>query len=143
MKDQITLEELAPFLPYNLPMYRLNKLGEWKEIHLGLGNIGDVIQNPERYQPRVRSLMKFYTTQMSIEMEQDYRSIRNCPINGFDRIEKNEFDNLIVVFQDHQSTYSLIYDAIPTLNFLYKHHFDVFGWIERGLAINKNTLIEK
>lgn len=140
MNYKITLEGLAPYLPYNLPVLRINMKGEWKKIHLGLGNIGDVIENPDRYRPIMRDIGNFNSTPMPLRIEQEYRALKHDPIHGFERLEKNEFNNLIFVFEDHQTFTSLTFDTLPILRFLFKYHYDVFGWIDNGLAIDIKTL---
>lgn len=121
MKDQITLEELAPYLPYNLPMYRLNRLAEWKAIHLGLGNIGDVIESLERYQLIVRPMSDIHTVQWREIASENARS------NNDDYLIQREFNTKSCLSYDFKM-------------WLIKNHFDVFGWIERGLAIDINTI---
>lgn len=74
-----------------------------------------------------------------------YREV-NKILNGgiftphFNNIEFNEYGSLRIDFGDHDSGYSINLETIPVINYLLSLHFDIFGLIDAGLAIDINTL---
>jgi hypothetical protein len=139
MIQQLELKHLAPYLPYGLKVYN----DMWPNmIHiLTTENLTRFLSyKSHATKPLLRPLSDFNTRWMNEEQFSKWLAIKNDPAFGFDGIEFNEYGNLLIRFSDHQSVVSINLEVLPVLNFLLKHHFDVFQLIPAGLAISINDI---
>lgn len=129
MKLELTIKELAPYLPYGL---KIN--AELSDINYnimtmcdkgGLSNIliSDVIDDYECLKPILRPLSDL--------TKEDFNYIHTLLRV---HIGKNKRDKLI---KDSYGILDLPYFIVEQL---IENHFDVFGLIEKGLAIDINKL---
>lgn len=139
--DKITLKELAPYLPYGLKWVLIEEYPDGTEIttHL-MGSLsidfegheewwnieGDNYLLTDDYKPILRPLS-------------EYKKFEDI-MDEFSEYSESVFQqNFFGVFSDiNLSKFDHINYTIMTLFF--KHHFDVFGLIDKGLAIDINTL---
>lgn len=122
MKDQITFEELTPFLPYGLEM-----------LNTKSGRIIHIIGMQESV-----SCIRLFTSEAEYQadiwpLKPILKSLSDISEELFEEIGfANEED-----FQECVKNGDILHNNWIKL---VKQHFDVFGWIERGLAIDINTL---
>jgi len=129
------LEQLAPYLPYKLK-------GIWK--------LSDVINLRENQKDELREKV--------LDIENPEFFLNYCkPILRplYDLLdtntarELNSISSFVFVYDLRYKTISIqtddkcdieLADMISAMNILYGNHFDVFGLIDKGLAIDINTL---
>lgn len=150
---KLELKHLSPYLPYGLKVKILNYKCDYVGIEYSEANgfylIGDDFfitynggstgKSISDFKPILRPLSDFNTKWMNAEQMSEWMAIKNDSAFWFDSIEFNEYVNLLIRFSDHQSV-SINFEVMPVLNFLHKHHFDIFGLIPAGLAISKNEI---
>ena len=131
---ELELKHLAPYLPYNIRMSRLNKDDKPVIIHMNNGNIMYPIERPDRCKPVLRPMSDFDKTGIAGEKYYSFMSKINEDLPYGFKIDRDlEFDIDIPSFV-HCKYAMQVYD------FLFENHFDVFGLINQGLAIDINTL---
>ncbi len=139
--EKLTLEHLAPYLPYDLKI-------TWKNIEDNnviciMGAEGS-IDNPLSildvieygYKPILRPLSDLTKKIESHFCPVDYL---NTEFANYLQDEDDSFEYIINNFLD-QDLNILNYLPYNVVNKLLELHFDVFGLIEKGLAIDINTL---
>jgi len=130
---KLETKHLAAYLPYNLKCEVLNS-GQEKEIgemiavyddnSACFGNIIESEKGFEYIKPILKPMLDFETYFAKIfETDKDVKEYLN---EGFITIDNN-FINI---------------ECMPfgVVQLAFKHHFDIFGLIEKGLAIDVNTL---
>ena len=130
---KLETKHLAAYLPYNLECEVLNS-GQEKEIgemiavyddnSACFGNIIESEKGFEYIKPILKPMLDFETYFAKIfETDKDVKEYLN---EGFITIDNN-FINI---------------EDMPfgVVQLAFKHHFDIFGLIEKGLAIDVNTL---
>jgi len=130
---KLETKHLAAYLPYNLKCEVLNS-GQEKEIgemiavyddnSACFGNIIESEKGFEYIKPILKPMLDFETYFAKIfETDKDVKEYLN---EGFITIDNN-FINI---------------EDMPfgVVQLAFKHHFDIFGLIEKGLAIDVNTL---
>lgn len=131
------LEHIAPYLPYDLDLY-------WTGAHksseddtliskLTLRNVDDVLIGRNKHahvKPILRPL-----SDLTKEFEHNGRNI--SLIREWSEVDEIPEGVIEKSFEGHVK-----HDTIPhwMLRELFKHHFDVFQLIEKGEAIDINTL---
>lgn len=125
---KLELKHLAPYFPYKLKILGLNNQNKLRPLSLSSVRIASdlIYDRINENKPILRPLSDFNTRTYLLDcqnldgicIEEDL----SLHSKGFG-IELREYMN--------------IYD------FLFKNHFDVFGLIEKGLAIDINTLNKK
>lgn len=143
---ELTIEHLAAYLPYGLSVcfidkgviYRKDKL---KSLVINDKNVcANLINNINGIKPILRSLSDLtkeieHNGEKFVPIER-LKEIFNCNIEDFDIDEKlnlnifNRFEYFNIGFTD----------ILEMIEKLYSWHFDVFGLIEFGLAIDINQL---
>lgn len=134
METHLTIKELAPYLPYGLELY--NRQSFTRKMHAL--ESGDKFVNIEdvdclNFKPILRPLSDL-TKEIEVNGEK-FVPIEYIKINfecfNFD------YDDTFILGED-----SVNYKYLPFMIIfkLLKWHFDIFGLIEKGLAIDKNTL---
>ena len=123
---KLELKHVSPYLPYGLRIFNKDNKGS---CILSIGSIERVIELPEIFKPILRPL-----SDLTKEVLQELRESENDDsllwgVSGF----SGDLTNCAIY--QHNLTYSV-------LNWLYKNHFDIFGLIEEGLAIDINILKE-
>jgi hypothetical protein len=129
---KIELEKLAPYLPYKLQIQ--STLGI-KEMHYNrfenrndLVMVLDVLKATFNEKPILRPLSDL-TKEIEVNGESFVPAVRLH--FGNDAIEILQGDNWVSQWLSYEEC-----------NYLISWHFDVFGLIEQGLAVDINTLSE-
>ena len=145
---KLELRDLAPYLPYGVKMIFeksgdirvLNglfiELGELR-FHFNVINRGQTIWN---YKPILRPLS-------DLNKEIEVNGERFVPLNRFNndcfRLTNYHIffreDNSIALLADYRSGYNILSEN-SAKDRLLEWHFDIFGLIEKGLAINYNEI---
>lgn len=139
MKDKLTLEDLAPYVPYGLKLYYAPKdeiinlrpshfPNDWSVTLASkpiLRNLSDLTKEIE-HNGRKYCIMSLW---FSVEADEEeayelYRTIPDYWKTVIASIKSNG-----VKHQDY-----------GFVKLLFKHHFDVNNLIERGLAVDLNTI---
>ena len=145
---KLKLEEIAPYLPYKLKIIDTIKLKS-KVMNLGQGTssnwigIKTVLSTNSIYKPILRPL--------DLTKEIECKGVKIIPLNiiledndFFDSIKLLSFDNdnYIEMKGQHMITQLISVDNMPYQSMvkLFEWHFDIFGLIPRGLAIDINTI---
>lgn len=145
--EKLTIEHLAPYLPYQLKFK--HPLGQFEMIGLKNEQTGVVFN----YKGDTLSTY-FYEVQPILRPISD---LKNPPNDGSDYysfitklnvecalVNDATFDtDLDFYTPENNSDYFSLLEALRVYNWLIKNHFDVFGLIEKGLAIGINTLTTK
>jgi hypothetical protein len=136
---KLTLEHLAPYLPYGLKMKVCDPFYKYEIMTLcdasGLSNIGisTVIDEPQDFKPILRPL-----SDLTKKIEDNGNKF--VPIDYINQhylkctIDKDGIVN------DGIDKYEILFLPYCLIKELLQLHFDVFGLIEKGLAIDINTL---
>lgn len=126
---KLELKHLAPYLPYELKIARLSIDGDFKRIEYSFRatNLVEVLRY-DNLKPILRPL-----SDLTKEIEEGKQPIAEWLMlckdsKGVWSFDTNDF-----------STWNVM-AVINEVNLLFKNHFDVFGLIEKGLAIDINTL---
>lgn len=158
---KLELKCIIPYLPYKLKVqYKgiLNgkELGEWDKKHKDL----DLFEDPEYPIPKeIIGLKTGYIKEVGIYLNHTKYRIGTKGLQTHYNTEKfkliliplselnkpqwldvfvsNDIDNILEAYRIDKSLDVIEYYLVEML---IKNHFDVFGLIEKGLAINKNTL---
>ena len=129
----LELKHLAPYLPYRLKYSVFNKKGKLDLLEIGTNNIYNIITAVNKgvyggeYKPILRPLSDLTKSEL-IELRFD---------EGNDTLlwSANNVESYkdFIQFYETDLTYSVLVWA-------YKKHLDIFGLIEKGLAIDINTI---
>ncbi len=122
--EKLELKHLAPYLPYGLKMYYDVLMGHtWVLDKTNLNAITD------KDKPILRPLSDLTK---NIESNKFLNSFSSNIVHKVFKLVEYENSNL----------YEYILKKTPygIIGKLFEHHFDVFGLIEKGLAIDINTL---
>lgn len=126
---KLELKHIAPYLPYGLKVSSLHTLN----AETGIGNINHIVravnEGKKQYRPILRPLSDLEKLIDEMELECTY----------FDWI-LSEYDINVLKFIKEFGIDKLPFDVI---NYLIEWHFDIFGLIPQGLAIDINTLNAK
>lgn len=145
--NKLELKHLTPYLPYGLKMFN-EKSGNIETVKGVVHWFPDVsiqVMSDGKsksldiwpLKPILRPLSDWNKWYKDNYMQ--LRGLRNSPF-GFYEISFNEYDNLLAVFSDHEIAYSVNLSMLPILSIVFENHFDIFGLIPAGLAIDINTL---
>jgi hypothetical protein len=134
---KIELRHLAPYLPFNLPLSRLNKDNQPKIIHMNNGNIMLPIEKPDRCKPILRPL-----SEETLQQEITLNGKTFVPLHAL--LEFSCFD-LSKMEAEEIKSYAGQFTQIDLalyqdVEMLLEWHFDVFGLLETGRAIGINTV---
>lgn len=154
VKEKITLKQLAPYLPYKLKILHYGKSkvmttgGSSSNNWIGIKAVlnGAKGMQPDKYIPILHPLSDLIE-EITVNKE-TFVPIR--VINEIHSIEYHEEENKfsddalqgVVNDCDIDLGFSYPIEFLPyiVIQKLFEFHFDVFGLIEKGLAININTL---
>lgn len=141
MENKLTLEHIAPYLPYGLTF--LSGDGEIKEIDTlsttsinikDRGTTYGMYADLDDIKPILRPMSDLY--EWMPETENSYYG-QAKEETGFDLDTDFSFD--VDIEYSGTRRFALL-PILSAINFLLKHHFDIFGLIDAGLAIDINTL---
>lgn len=124
---KLEIKHLAPYLPYQLKMQLLDfPLGKHlRTLELDCGHDFHFYLKKNKVRPIIRPLWTITKQQLKILRDENNYDTLLWSINTFDGNFLREYEK------------DLTYDVIQRL---FEWHFDVFGLIEKGLAIDINTL---
>ena len=131
---KIELEHIAPYLPYGLNCKTETALhfpnGSYMKnsnYTLTIGNLSDIIDNYSIgvIKPILRPLSDL---------------TEEIVVNGDDFIPKNKMTRLTRQAIEHNGFDDWRWFSYMDIEKLISWHFDIFGLIDKGLAINKNEL---
>ena len=127
----IKLEQIAPYLPYGLNGVNAfgNKVGV--KSHHYFNEEGVYIGLHPKFKPILRPLSDLTK---EIEVDGEKIVVSDKTIAGFDH---GRFHCNIGIIQNRLTTNSITYDDMQVL---LRYHFDVFGLIESGDAVDMNTI---
>lgn len=123
--NELTLEVLAPYLPYGLKQYQRG-YGLDLITEVTPANVLNLIDGSTGYKPILRPLSDLHKPVI-------YRDKEIIPANYLYRkfdVTDMEFNGCITDPKHGHDVYV----------FLFENHFDVFGLLEKSLAIDINTL---
>ena len=119
MARKLRLEDLAPYLPYKLQIYYETISGDVRNWTLRDGTINEALLNQNK--PILRPL-----ADLTINFIASKR-------------DKEIMESILSGNVDSRVIYDVSY---ATIQYLFLKHFDVFGLIPKGLAIDINTIKE-
>jgi len=120
---KLELKHLAPYLPYNLNMKRLNKNNQIRYITMNNGNIMGPIEQIDLCKPILRPMSDLHNSSYKwMEIASSEAQSRN-----------DEY----VILKDYTKTENI---TVHFYFWLISNNFDVFGLIPAGLAIDINTV---
>ena len=131
---KLELKHLAPYLPYGLKVSSLHTLN----AETGIGNINHIVkavnQGKKQYKPRLRPLSDLNT---KIYFKGNFIIPIEYIKNNFECFNF-DYDDTFILSED-----SVNYKYLPFMIIckLFEWHFDVFGLIEKGLAIDINDVV--
>ncbi len=134
--DKLTLEHLAIYLPYGVKMQVMREDGNNDIITL---NASKVILVLDEYYCSTEKLILRPLSDLTKEIE--HNGERFVPKNQIDQYTQVGGDGKLYLLVDgaHWSCNPLSWDYSTVLK-LVSWHFDVLGLIDKGLAIDLNTL---
>ena len=148
MKEKLELKNLAPYLPYGLNILYWNGLAkEHIEILQVLHYENRHVLGSEKHKPILRPLSDL-TKEINYGLS-TYAFTYLFEIGDCDGcVFEFEHGNIKTIkalenISKYNSYNDINYLPNAVVNMMYEHHFDVFGLIEKGLAIDINTLKQK
>lgn len=127
----LEIKHLAPYLPYGLKYLKIknNEIETMKCISEGINMVdfgwGDALSFNE-IKPILRPLSDFDKIENDLYLSTDF--------------ESSYYGNNNEVIFTNTSDKNYLTDIINVSSFMFENHFDVFGLINQGLAIDINTL---
>lgn len=146
---RLKLKHLAPYFPYGLQIYceGMNGCESFKWTLL-TNNIEGILGYKNK--PILRPLSDLINDDFKEELYQYYQTLGiDVKLVNYDSVDNNPFDTTLTV------TYKLLGDVFTEVlisrgstsetpyhifDWLCENHFDVFGLIEKELAINMNKI---
>ena len=126
----LELKHIAPYLPYELQM--IGKYGQTETLNLS--NTKHALQY---WKPILRPLSDF--TEFEIEFDNITTTIEDYITGNWDLGSENWILAEVAKGKQIERLFDLPYSIFPIL---FEHHFDIFGLIEEGLAVDINSLVE-
>tara|TARA_R110000782_G_scaffold106389_1_gene194623 strand:+ start:77 stop:505 length:429 start_codon:yes stop_codon:yes gene_type:complete len=139
---KIELKHLAPYLPYGLRIFNKDNKGSYI---LSTGSIDRVIELPEIFKPILRPLSDLTDPLINLIFKDTGEngiiisryisdSLKDLTITITYKIMGDVFTDFVINRNDIRYTDYWIVEK------LFENHFDVFGLIDKGLAIDINTI---
>jgi len=132
--ERIELKHLAPYLAYNLRVYKIGRT----PLLLTVNNYNTLIDNQE-WKPILINLSDL-TKEIEVNGEKFKPLERLTQIMGVEGMNVLRSDLSIKVLYSKQFIDMDFTSYLGAIQKLFEWHFDVFGLIEKGLAIDMNTL---
>lgn len=126
--DKLTIKELTPYLPYGLKFLEtgFQKIKEMDGIDSSIIYFKDDMGN---YFDEIKPIL---------------HPLSDLTSSNVSKVMRKYFCNEIEIERDLQKIGMLVYNPVycsySIIEALLSEHFDVFGLIEKGLAIDINTL---
>lgn len=152
MKNQELLECLAPYLPYNLRA-QVKIKGKQTIITVMYYHIWEYIKKPIDAKPILRplsDLTKFCLESGKVPIEEivnllfDDVNVIKTSNKRFECLFDTKYGRNRLVFNTLHLGFTLYpyddFDQFEALKFMYKHHFDIHGLIEKGYAVDVNSV---
>ena len=126
MKEQLKLKHLAPYLPYGLKMYNLNN---------GRGAYNNILKR------RLKKIEILTGDSIELLMFLGRKPILR-PLSELTELDINNKPKFFPSIMCVNCIDAKMIEQMPyeDFDYLIRNHFDVFGLIEKGLAINKNEI---
>lgn len=138
---KLELKHLAPYLPYGLKMKTPNGVFELDDIKTKspwkLWVTRDNKSNKKVIDSMNCSGRGFTLKEVKLILR-PLRDLKNG-FNGMFIYKEKEINRLTKLEDINNSTFSMN-SQLKNFNYLFENHFDVFGLIEKGLAISYNDL---
>ena len=123
-KEKLELKHIAPYLPYGLVVTNLNE-----KIELSVRNIDFMLLPSQDFKPMLKPLSDLTEKEANFMWFEIISTDNDC-------FNQDDFYESVVLG-------SVQFLPIMVYEYLLSKHFDVFGLIDKGLAININTLNNK
>lgn len=159
---KLELKHIVGYLPYETSVVCIGSFSTPKPIHKlnygkGLGNINHILTS-SRYKIALRPLSDL-TKVIEVNGEEFvpiialaklFFSAKSAVLEYKDILDAGAYGIQVSCFYDeHRHAYYQIYGDIDLISHnehrviekLYEWHFDIHGLIEKGLAIDKNTIV--
>jgi len=126
---KLTIEHLAPYLPYELKIIldedlkELDKYKPYQFILMGLGEDSAIINNDSYWLNEVKPILH-PLSDLTKEISEG----------------KPKYFPMSITMEYIKSNKDLLDLPYNEVNYLIRNHFDVFGLIKEGLAIDINTI---
>ncbi len=140
---KLELKHIAPYLPYGLKFYNTDmevdfKLTIQEESEPNTIDLENVISMQDVYKPILRPLS-------DLTKEIEHNGEKFVPIEYFsehytDHLVRFEKPDYIILEDDYSISQNVLGAPLAIIEKLYEWHFDIYGLIENGLAIDINTL---
>lgn len=138
---KLELKHLAPYLPYGLKMTRNGFIGELKSIKsdgtitVSCSDWFENINDGNFYKPILRPLSDLRTAKLF----DNYGDEKLTAIEEFDgNWDLGQYDWVLTEVSYGKQLERLLELSYNVIDKLIEHHFDVFGLIDNGLAIDIN-----
>lgn len=148
MKEKLTIEHLAPYLPYGIKvgLYANGVLKTTHKLkHDTLGITRYHISTDVILDDNVDSKYKFEYKPILRPMSELFNDDGDCIIEsligGLQEIQWcDAYDEWTEIFTDNPLHDRLLQAPYEITQALFKNHYDVFGLIKKGLAVDINTI---
>lgn len=149
--DKIEVHQIMPYLPYKLKAIILDYKSDY------VGNEIDEIAGIEQWDKSGTKWSLFTIGGSKPSIDRIKPIIRPFTLNDIydyfsDKLEA-DISPYTFISEEFLHEFSIDFDEIfesktewlpvGLYNLLIKHHFDIFGWIEKGLAVDINGLNQK
>ena len=136
---ELEIKHLAPYLPYGLNVVHIfrskkeyHKLVKCDHSNVDIIGVGSFLQDRNTYQPMI-----------NVGLNKIKPILR--PLSDLMKTGNNDMSDLPYDFTDVQESMLMkneLHEQVcwRAVNILFRYHYDVFGLIEKGLAIDINTL---
>ena len=156
--SKLELKHIAPYLPYVLEVLGPDNITILKVLEISFDGIISVGENAPKYCniKGVKPILRPINSITKEEARELINTIFNCEeltsveVNGDEVVIEGRFSYDLMPIKlsiDGVWTYLEVDEMTGDLStnylvyeYLFKHHFDVFGLIEKGLAIDKNII---
>lgn len=143
---KLELKQISPYLPYELKIFwHEDSLPVWDGMNIY--NIDKVLdlagkyENEDRWKPILRPLSDLWVEIPYDNSNSEYSGDTTIPIVRIGYLNKEQLSTLTDSDKNEIEDWIGMGSMYVTqYNTLLKMHFDIFGLIEKGLAININTL---
>lgn len=131
---KLELKHLAPYLPYGLRVIH----GDGRKLEMTCGNI---LGKKEKHVMEINGVLNSqygpYKTKPILRPLIEYKNFEDI----LDEFSENDHESLEdAFFLLGRSLNCFDFINYSQIQLMFKHHIDVFGLIEKGLAIDINTL---
>ncbi len=142
--ETLELKHLAPYLPYNVMFCEKDEISETLQI-LNVKKLGEIMQDPLTTTCLILRPISDLTKEIEHNREKfvplaKIREIFGGRPLGFDGKCFYQLIQKSIVRGNEKTEVPMHFSQLDAFNLLFEWHFDLYGLIEKGLAININTL---